>query len=265
MKTILALLALAAGALAQSPTLQCGQSTWRINGLETYCQILEISAPFGGSLAVSAANGAIAIHGWDGSDVLIRAQIQTAAATVYDAQALATQVSIDTSNNQVHASGPSSTPSRNWSVNYEIYMSRAVDLALTTANGAISISDLQGHIQFTVSNGAVALANLDGQVQGKVANGAIAIALGGDHWDGAGLDVTASNGAIAITVPHDYSAHFDAATTVGVVTTNYPVQPSKGKWGIPGLGGSLSFDAGSGGATIHVATTVGTVRIEQAN
>ena len=268
MKTLLALLTFAANAAAQTPApppiLQCDPAGWRANGLEIYCQIVEIPAPFGGSLAVTATNGAIFVRGWDGPGVLVRVRIQTAAKTVSDAQALAGQLTIDTSNNQVHASGPNSTPFQNWGVSYEIYLPHAADLTVTTANGAVSIADIQGAIKFTVSNGAISLTNLAGQVQGKVANGAVSITLGGDHWDGQGLDVNTTNGAISISVPHDYSAHFEASTTVGFVTTNYPVQPAKGVWGVPGLGGSLSFDAGSGGATIRVTTVTGTIRIEQA-
>jgi DUF4097 and DUF4098 domain-containing protein YvlB len=268
LKTLLAVLTLAAHAAAQTPPpapiLQCDQTGWHANGLENYCQIVEIPAPFGGSLAVTATNGAIFVRGWDGSGVLVRVRIQTAAKTASDAQALAGQVTIDTSNSQVHASGPNSTPFQNWGVSYEIYLPHAADLTVTTANGAVSIADIQGAIKFTVSNGAITLANLAGQVQGKVANGAVAIALGGDHWDGQGVDVSATNGAISINVPHDYSAHFEASTTVGFVTTNYPVQPTRGVWGVPGLGGSLSFDAGNGGATIRAMTVTGTIRIEQA-
>jgi DUF4097 and DUF4098 domain-containing protein YvlB len=148
-------------------------------------------------------------------------------------------------------------------VSYEIFLPHAADLSLTTANGAIAVNDVQGHIQFTVSNGAVSLVRPGGQVEGKVANGAVAITVGGDHWEGQGVDVRTSNGAIAINAPHDYSAHFDASVTVGVISTNYPVTPARGKWGIPGLGGSLTFDAGLGGAPIRVSTVVGTIRIQQ--
>ena len=264
MKLIPVLLLLAAApAYSQSATLQCTQSGWRVNGLETYCTMVEISAAFGGSLDVATANGAITIRGWDNSDVLVRAQIHTAAVTLYDAQSLAAMIAIDTSQNRVRASGPSATPWLTWSVSYEIFLPHAAGLTVTTANGAISIQDVQGHIVFTIGNGAASLDRLGGQVEGKIANGAAAITLAGDHWDGQGLDLKTANGAIAVNAPHEYSAHFDAATTVGIVTTNYPVHPANGKWGIPGLGGSLSFDAGFGGATIRVSTVVGTVRIEQ--
>jgi len=252
---------------APTPSLECHENGWHVNGLETFCKMVEIPALFGGSLSVTTTNGSITIRAWDGPDMLVRAQINTAAATIFDAESLAAQVSIDVSDGRVQASGPQNTMYRNWSLNYEIFLPHTADLSLTTANGALSITDVQGRIQFNVANGAVALVRLAGQVDGKISNGALAITLGGDHWDGAGLDVKTANGAITINTPYDYSAHFDASTTVGTVSTKYPVavQTRNGKWGIPGLSGSLTFDAGIGGAPIRVSRVVGTIRIQRAS
>ena len=229
---------------APTPSLECHENGWHVNGLETFCKMVEIPALFGGSLCVTTTNGSITIRAWDGPDMLVRAQINTAAATIFDTESLAAQVSIDVSDGRVQASGPQNTMYRNWSLNYEIFLPHTADLSLTTANGALSITDVQGRIQFNVANGAVALVRLAGQVDGKIANG-----------------------AITINTPHDYSAHFDASTTVGTVSTNYPVavQTRNGKWGFPGLGGSLTFDAGIGGAPIRVSTVVGTIRIQRAS
>ena len=271
MKTLLIATLAAAVVPAQSaaptPTLQCNENGWHVNGLETFCKMVEIPALFGGSLSVSTTNGSITIRAWDGPDMLVRAQINTAASTTFGAESLAALVSIDVSAGHVQASGPPNTMYQNWSLSYEIFLPHTADLSLNTANGAIAITDVQGRIQFNIANGAVSLVRLAGQVDGKIANGALAITLGGDHWDGAGLDVKTANGAITINTPHDYSAHFDASTTVGTVSTNYPVavQTRNGKWGFPGLGGCLTFDAGIGGAPIRVSTVVGTIRIQRAS
>ena len=179
-------------------------------------------------------------------------------------KSLAAQVSIDVSDGRVQASGPKNTIYQNWSLTYEIFLPHTTDPALNTA---LAITHVPGHIRFNIANGAVSLVRLAGQVDGKIANGAIAITLGGDHWDGPCLDVKTANGAITINTPYDYSAHFDASTTVGTVSTNYPVsvQTRNGKWGIPGLSGSLTFDAGIGGAPIRVSRVVGTIRIQRAS
>jgi DUF4097 and DUF4098 domain-containing protein YvlB len=257
---IIATLALAAAASAQG-TLSCDQPGWHINGLDTFCKMVEVPADFAGSINVKSVNGAIAIRGWDEAGVLVRAKVQTAATSESEAAALADRISIEVAAGKVQATGPQTTSHLNWSVSWEIFLPHNADVTLGTANGAIAISDVTGRIQFNISNGAVALDRLGGNVDGSVSNGAIAITLGGDHWDGAGLTVKTSTGAIAVHVPHEYSAHFEAVTTVGTISTNYPVTVSRGKWGIPGLGGSLSFDAGAGGAPIRVSATVGAIRI----
>ena len=268
MKTAFLIPALALALHAQAPatTLRCDQNGWRVNGLDTYCTIVEIPAPFAGALSINSVNGSVTVRGWDGADVLVRAQIQTAATSQSAAQALAGLVSVDVSAAHVQASGPKTNIEQTWSASLEIFVPHTADLNVTTANGALSIADVQGHLQFKVANGAISLARLAGQVEGKVANGAVAIALGGDHWDGAGLNVTTACGAISVDAPYDYSAHFDAATTVGTIGTNYPVpaQNNTGRfWGKLSLGGSLVFDAGSGGAPIHVAATVGAIQIRR--
>src|SRR5690349_6365286 len=90
----LALTAAAAGvyplrAQSPQPTLQCEPGSWRINGLDTFCKIVDQSAEFIGSLSVKSGNGAIAVRGWDEPNVFVRARIDTAASSVFGAAALA--------------------------------------------------------------------------------------------------------------------------------------------------------------------------------
>jgi DUF4097 and DUF4098 domain-containing protein YvlB len=243
------------------PSLDCDNGTWRVNGLETYCKMVEIPADSAGALNVKSGNGSITVRVWDNPGVLVRAKVQTAAATALEAMLFADRITIAVAGTQVQANGPQSTYTLNWSVSWEVFVPRAMDLNLTAGNGAINVSDVAGHLQFSVGNGAVSLTNLAGQVEGAAGNGAITMMLGGDHWDGAGVNVKTGNGTITVHVPQDYSAHFDASTSIGTISTNYPVHVSRSKWGFPGLGGSLSFDAGAGGAPIRVSTGIGTIKI----
>jgi hypothetical protein len=245
------------------PTLQCDTGVWRTNGLENFCKIVDTPAPFLGSLHVKSGNGAITIRAWDEPSVFVRARIDTSSASLFDATLLADRIAITVAGAEVEASGPPTNFTMSWSVSWEILVPRNLDLSLTTGNGTIAISDITGRIDFKAGNGAVTLTNLAGQVTGTVGNGAIVITLGGDHWDGTGLTAKAGNGAITIHTPQNYSAHFDASTSMGTISTNYPVQVSRSKWSLPGFGGSLSFDAGAGGALIHVTTGIGAIKIQQ--
>jgi hypothetical protein len=268
MKTFWLLPVLLASALySQNPptSLNCDSAGWRTNGLDNYCVITETNVAFSGGLSVNSVNGSVSIESWDGDSVLIRAKIQTAASSLAAAIALAGLIGVDISGSLVKSVGPAQNSGQAWSVAYEIFVPPATNLDLSVANGALTVSDVTGNIQFNVANGASALAGLGGDVTGKVANGAVSIALSGDHWDGAGLSVKAANGAVSVTVPYYYSAHFNASTTLGTVSTNFPVpaHSAGGFWGKLGLGGSLVFDAGSGGAPITLSTSLGTVRIQR--
>src|SRR5215471_21432533 len=78
-------------------------------------------------------------------------------------KSLAAQASIDVSDGRVQASGPKNTMYQNWSLTNEIFLPHTTDLALNTANGALAITHVQGHIQFNIANGAVSLVRLAGQ------------------------------------------------------------------------------------------------------
>ena len=122
-------------AWAQTPTpkLTCPPSGPAGGGRVSFCRMVEFSAPFIGSLGVSTGNGSESIQGWDSADVLIRAEIQTAALNVAEAEALALQVSVDDVEGQVRATGPKSNRLQTWSVSYEIYLPRQADLTATRA------------------------------------------------------------------------------------------------------------------------------------
>jgi DUF4097 and DUF4098 domain-containing protein YvlB len=91
-------------------------------------------------------------------------------------------------------------------------------------------------------------------VHGHTINGGLTVELAGNRWDGAGMDVSTTNGGVKLEVPSDYSAHFETATVNGGLKIDFPtVQGNVNK--------EMSFDVGQGGATIKVTTTNGGVRI----
>jgi DUF4097 and DUF4098 domain-containing protein YvlB len=250
------LLAMAAGAVfAQTKSLACDNGGW--GGRRAHsCEVREQTVGFAGRLTVDGGtNGGVSIKGWDGAGVLVRARIDAQAADDASAKALASQVRVDTSAGQVHASGPENG---NWSVSYEIFVPRNADLTLKTHNGGLSIADVKGNIQFDVLNGGVSLKRLGGDVEGSTVNGGLNIELAGTRWEGAKLDARTRNGGINIALPENYSAHFESATVNGHVRADYPMTVH-GNAG----GKRLTADLGSGGPTVHVETTNGGVTLRK--
>jgi len=242
-------------ARGQAPVFQlnCDQTRFFVSGLVPYCEIRDMAIPYGGSLGVKTVNGNISVLPWDGQDVLVHAQVMTAAENESLAAGLAALVTVDTSSGNVLGGGPSTNEQRQWSLSLEIYVPAQAAPSLTTVNGNISVSDIQGAIQFSATNGNVSVVGAGGDVEGHGVNGNITVAAGGDHWQGQTLDVRTVNGNVDLSVPGDCSAHVELSTVLGRISTNFQVTLGKS--------GPVTFDLGSGGGLVRGATTLGNVRL----
>jgi len=263
--SILCLAAVSPTVRGQSPDskLSCSPPGLVVNGLVSFCQLREVTLPPADSITVDSVNGSVSVQTWGGPGILVRAKVLTAAGNDFLAEVLASQVVVDTSNGNVVVTGPSTHGGETWSARPEIFVPPATAVTITTVNGSIAVSDVQGPIQFKTVNGSVSLARVGGNVQGRSVNGSIFIAAGGDHWAGQTLDVKTVNGSIEIDVPADCAAHVTASVVRGVINTNFPVQIPAG-WGF--FGGNLSFDVGSPGSSgseIRMATTTGTIQLRR--
>ena len=240
-------------------SLTCRDNNWYGNRLVGNCEIREQTlTPSGGPISIDGRqNGGVAVKGWDNAQILIRAQIQTGAPNAGEAEQLARQVKIETGGNKIYASGPENQKDYHWSVSYEVFVPRRSDLSLETHNGGISISEVNGRIDFNALNGGVVLRKCGGSVHGTTTNGGLVVELAGDHWDGETLDVRTTNGGVSMAVPENYSAHLQTGTVNGSISVDFPitVQGSLTK--------ELAVNLGSGGATVKVMTTNGGVRIKR--
>ena len=247
---------------APTPQLSCQRPGLYVSGLTTVCEMVEIPAAFSGSLNVATPVGGISVVGWDQPDVLIRAKKEAAARGQAAAENLSSQIQINVAGGMVSADGPAPQSGWDWVVTFEIFVPRATDLSLNTKVGGVSITDVKGTIRFNVSTGGVSLVRLAGDVQGSTKVGGLYIVLDGDHWDGQTLAVNTKVGGIVYRVPAGYSAHFSLSTALGKIDASY-----LGAFPAPSstfsLGSNLTFDAGSGGATIASETNVGGIVIQK--
>jgi len=259
---IAALVALAGFAvLAQQKggTLTCRENSWYNDKLEGNCEIREQTLAMSGApISIDGRqNGGISVKGWDQGQVLVRARVQTGAPTAAEAADLAKQIRIETGGSKIFASGPETRKNYNWDVSYEVFVPRRADLSLETHNGGISISDVNGKIDFNALNGGVVLRKVGGAVRGSTTNGGLVVELTGDHWDGETLDVRTTNGGIVLSVPENYSANLQTGTVNGGIVVDFPVTV-QGK-----INKELAVNLGSGGATVKAMTTNGGVRVKR--
>ena len=252
----------ATAAFAQTKSLSCEQASRRESRQVNLCEMREQTIAYGGRLSVDAGrNGGVSVKGWDGAGVLVRSKVDAWGNDDGAARIVMSQVHVDFSAGELRASGPEHADNQWWSVSYEVFVPRIADLSLKAHNGAISIADVRGNIQFDTTNGAVNLKNLGGDVEGTTKNGALNITLAGNRWDGTKLDARTKNGAVNVSMPQNYSAHFETATTNGNVNANFDVVVQGNL--TERRNKKLNTDVGGGGPTVHVETTNGTINLKK--
>ena len=258
---IVTLLAPVWAADTPTPQLDCGQSSFNIRGMVSVCRMSETTLAFAGSLGVTTPVGGVSVVGWDQPDVLVRARIEAAARTRAEAETLDWEVQATVVGNQVAAEGPGR--GSHWAVTFEIFVPHAIDLTVAAKVGGISIADVSGEIRFTAAMGGVSLKRLAGDAQGSTNMGGVAIELVGDHWDGKTLAVTTAMGGIDFHVPAGYSAHFTLSTSFGKINVQGLGTPAPTAGAGFGFSSALTFDAGSGGATISAGAHLGGIAIHE--
>jgi DUF4097 and DUF4098 domain-containing protein YvlB len=228
--------------------------------LYSRCEIKEQTLPTGGAITVNGkTNGGISIKGWERNEILVRAKIETRAPTQAEADQLAGAISIETAALNIRAEGPAPRDDYQWYVSYEIFVPRRSDLSLQAHNGGISITDVNGRIDFKTLNGGVNLVRVGGNVQGNTTNGGVNVVLAGARWDGEELNINTTNGGVNLVMPDNYSAHLETGTVNGNVSFGFPVNVSLTKRGR--MPKDVSVDLGAGGPTVRARTTNGGVRV----
>lgn len=260
MAALVAVTGLSVMAQQKGGTLTCRDNSSYNDRLEGNCEIREQMLAMSGSpIAIDGRqNGGISVKGWDQNQVLVRARVQTGAPTAAEAADLARQIRIETTGAKIFASGPDNRKNYHWDVSYEVFVPRRADLSLETHNGGISISEVNGKIDFTALNGGVVLRKVGGAVRGSTTNGGLVVELSGDRWDGETLDVRTTNGGIIMSIPENYSAKLETGTVNGGINVDFPVTV-QGK-----INKQIAVDLGSGGATVKAMTTNGGVRVKRA-
>lgn len=234
---------------------------WSNNNQLTVRDLRETTVAAGDVNVDGRRNGGISVRGENRSDVLVRACVQAWAKSEAEANSIVKSVRVET-NGTIQAS---SAGEKNYSVSYEILVPRNTNLNLTTRNGGIRISSVEGSINFEANNGGVMLSNLAGEVKGKTSNGGLKVELNGTGWKGAGLDVETTNGGVKVEMPNDYAAHFETKTVNGGFRTDFAQLKVQRDESNRQQGINVSRDLNGGGATVRIVTTNGGVSVNSSN
>ncbi|MBL0161700.1 MAG: hypothetical protein IPP47_32265 [Bryobacterales bacterium] len=249
---------------AQDKKLACEDKSQGDNRRNRVCEMRESTIAANGKLAVDAApNGGIRIAGWDKNEILVRAKVEAWGDSDAEARGRLTEVRIATSGNSVKADGPKSSGNwggnQKWSVSYEVFVPKKIDLKLDTVNGGINVADVRGNMKFQTVNGGVTLARMAGMVRGETVNGGVHVDLAGNTWEGEGLELETVNGGVTVAVPAAYSASFHAGTVNGGMNSDFEGASIQGKHGPK----KMDLKLGAGGPTVRLETVNGGVKIRR--
>jgi len=239
----------------------CSNNNYSSDDHISFREVREMTLPATGSLTVDGGqNGGVRVIGENRNDVLVRACIQTWSKSEDEAKALAAGIKIETAGT---IKAESASGSKDWSVSYEISAPRNTSLSLKARNGGISISGVEGNLDFETMNGGVVLRDVAGEVKGRTTNGGVMVSLGGSSWKGSGLDVETTNGGVTLSMANSYAAHVETGTVNGGFSSDFSALSvdRTERW----KPARVSADLNGGGPTIRVITTNGGITIRSAN
>lgn len=258
---VLTLLFLATPVLATAQeTFTCDDGGWHDDRRARACEIRELTLDARDLLRVDGGrNGGVRVEAWDGSEIRVLARVQASGRDEGQAAEVLRAIEIH-SDGTLRAEGPSMrerdrSSDGSWAVSYQIRVPRSTDLDIETRNGGIAIAGVDGRITFDAMNGGIALTDVAGDVRGGTTNGGVRVRLGGDRWEGAGLEVRTTNGGVTLEVPEGYSARLETGTVNGGMRTDFPLTV-QGR-----VGRRLEAVLGDGGPLVRVTTTNGGVRL----
>jgi hypothetical protein len=236
---------------------------WTNDDKVAFSEIREMTMRPTSLLDVDAGrNGGIKVKGENRSDILVRACVRTWGETDEAARTIARNIRI-TNDSVIRTEGIAENS--NSAVSYEILVPRSTNLKLETFNGGISISGVDGTIEFGAMNGGVSLTDVAGSVKGKTTNGGISVNLSGNSWKGNGLDVETTNGGVHLVLPDSYAARVETRTVNGGFKSDFSELNVERDENDRRRGVNISKDINGGGALIRVVTTNGGVKISSAS
>lgn len=206
----------------------------------------------GGALILENVNGSVEVSAWDRPEVRIHA-VKSARRTA-DLDLVTIEVKAVSGKVEVYTRYPSDQ-GVDVSVEYKIQVPRRVMLEnITTVNGNVRVTDVDGGGQLRTVNGDVDVYDCAGGFNARTTNGGIHEEL--RSLDAKSLALETMNGSILMALPPNAGAEIDAQSLNGVIRTEEPVLLN-GAFGH----GSFRGKMGAGGAPLRIRTVNGAIQI----
>jgi hypothetical protein len=248
---------------------------------ETFRDAYEQTRPLDphGLVRIENANGSITIRTWNRPEVLV--QVEKRASSEDYLKEIGVAIDSDPRSLSITTTFPHHLLRWLWNgddhgeVRLVLTVPETVDLrGITSVNGAIAISGVQGEVEAHTVNGTVTIDSVHGALEAHTVNGAIhatdvrsnavlstingaihaeVTALGSSGH----LHFSTINGSIAILLARNADATFRASTVNGGTSCDLPIRLTE-----EGHHRGMQGVIGAGGGSITTSTVNGSVRLE---
>ena len=235
---------------------------------------------YGSTLTIiGPPDSSITIEGWQRNEVDVSAEIPLRADTEADLDLLAAVNTVvldeDANHLRVMSTGthdkafmrsvakkfPKALLGLPWRIDYRIRVPFIIDLDINAGRGPISISGVEGNVQFSAAESATTLKLTGGTVYGMIATGTVKLEVPARSWRGVGATFRVAAGDITIEIPAGFSGDFDAE-----VLRSGKIDASFEEMGRTSTGvdpRTLSARAGAGGAAFKLTVGDGVIVIRK--
>jgi hypothetical protein len=236
--------------------------------------------PYGSTLTIiGPPDSSITIEGWQGSEVDVSADIQLRADTEADLDLLAAVNTFvldeDANHLRLMSTGthdkvfmrsvakkfPQALLGLPWRIDFRIRVPNIIDLDINSGRGPISISGVEGNIQFSAAESATKLKLTGGTVYGTIGIGTVKLEVPARSWRGVGATFRLAAGDITVEIPPGFSGDFDAEVLrAGKIDASFEDLARASRGVAPR---TMSARAGAGGAAFQLTVGDGTIVIKK--
>ena len=236
--------------------------------------------PYGSTLTIiGPPDSSITIEGWQGSEVDVSADIQLRADTEADLDLLAAVNTFvldeDANHLRLMSTGthdkvfmrsvakkfPKALLGLPWRIDFRIRVPNIIDLDINSGRGPISISGVEGNIQFSAAESATKLKLTGGTVYGTIGIGTVKLEVPARSWRGVGATFRLAAGDITVEIPPGFSGDFDAEVLrAGKIDASFE-DLARASRGVDPR--TLSARAGAGGAAFQLTVGDGLIVIKK--
>ena len=217
----------------------------------------------GGRVEIGNVNGKIEVTPGQGNTVEIVATKSSKAASQEAAKQALDRIEIRESvtgaaikiSTHVERSGGGFFSQSNWQVHYTVRVPESAALKLSTVNGGVVVSGVNGPINAEATNGGIKALDVSGMVEASTTNGGVEVDLSEVPEGGVKLECT--NGGIRLRLPADAKASISARITNGGIDTEGLDLQARGESSRRRLDGDLN----GGGPRMTLEGTNGGIRI----